>query len=114
MTLNSLFIKRKNRPIKVCSACQERVKCIKGKEHNTRAYSVHPGTILTDLSRHISAEKISASGAVKIDGEMTLAELTDERKTPQGGAATIVWSAVSSQLDGLGGVYIVKTLTSRL
>jgi hypothetical protein len=75
---------------------------------------VHPGTILTDLSRHISAEKISASGAVKIDGEMTFAELTDERKTPQGGAATIVWSAVSSQLDGLGGVYTVKTLTSRL
>ncbi|MFF2443540.1 hypothetical protein [Priestia megaterium] len=47
---------------------------------------------------------------------MTFAELTDERKTPQGGAATIVWSAVSSQLDGLGGVYVytVKTLTSRL
>ncbi|CAK8584888.1 hypothetical protein BMEGG_00799 [Priestia megaterium] len=75
---------------------------------------MHPGTILTDLSRHISAEKISASGAVKIDGEMTFAELTDERKTSQGGAATIVWSAVSSQLDGLGGVYTVKTLTSRL
>ncbi|MBQ4866114.1 hypothetical protein IHQ11_06280 [Priestia megaterium] len=36
---------------------------------------------------------------------MTFAELTDERKTPQEGAATIVWSAVSSQLDGLGGVY---------
>ncbi|MCJ7989047.1 hypothetical protein MUB15_06680 [Priestia sp. OVS21] len=32
---------------------------------------------------------------------MTFAELTDERKTPQGGAATIVWSAVSSQLDGI-------------
>ena len=75
---------------------------------------MHHGTILTDLSRHISAEKISASGAVKIDGEMTFAELTDERKTPQGGAATIVRSAVSSQLDGLGGVYTVKTLTSRL
>lgn len=75
---------------------------------------MHPGTILTDLSRHMSAEKISASGAVKIDGEMTFAELTDERKTPQGGAATIVWSTVSSQLEGLGGVYPVKTLTSCL
>lgn len=75
---------------------------------------MHPGTILTDLSRHMSAEEIRASGAVKIDGEMTFAELTDERKTPQEGAATIVWSAVSSQLDGLGGGDTVKTLTSRL
>lgn len=75
---------------------------------------MHPGTILTDLSRHMSAEEIRASGAIKIDGEMTFPELTDERKTPQEGAATIVWSAVSSQLDGLGGVYTVKILTSRL
>jgi len=44
---------------------------------------------------------------------MTFPELTDERKTPQEGAARIVWSAVSSQLDGIGG-YTVKTLTSRL
>ncbi|WP_427077255.1 hypothetical protein [Priestia megaterium] len=62
----------------------------------------------------MSAEEISASGAVKIDGEMTYAELTDERKTPQEGAATIVWSAVSSQLDGIKAGYTVKTLTSRL
>lgn len=41
---------------------------------------MHPGTISADLSRHMSAEKISASGAVKIDGEMTLAELLTNAK----------------------------------
>jgi len=41
---------------------------------------------------------------------MTFAELTDERKTPQEGAVTIVWSAVSSQLDGLGGVVYCQNI----
>jgi NAD(P)-dependent dehydrogenase (short-subunit alcohol dehydrogenase family) len=49
-----------------------------GKADGVRAFSVHPGTIMTDFARHATREQ---------------------------GAATIVWCAVSPQLDGLGGVY---------
>jgi NAD(P)-dependent dehydrogenase (short-subunit alcohol dehydrogenase family) len=63
----------------------------RGQAHGVRAFSVHPGGILTDLARDLSAEELAG-----FDGEL---------KTPEQGAATSVWCATSPQLDGKGGVY---------
>ena len=62
----------------------------RGEAHGTRAFSVHPGGIYTDLARDLSAEELA------FDGEL---------KTAEQGAATSVWCATSPQLDGKGGVY---------
>jgi len=77
----------------------------RGTPHHVRAFSVHPGTIITELSRHLSNEELSAFGVIEVKGRQTYKELTEERKTVPEGAATIIWCAVSNQLDGKGGVY---------
>ncbi len=63
-----------------------------------RAFSLHPGAILeTDLARHYDPDEL---------------ELVVERarrigsfKNIEQGAATTIWCAISSQLNGRGGVY---------
>lgn len=77
----------------------------RGKPHHVRAFSVHPGSIVTNLSRYLSDEEMGAFGVIDVQGRRTFSELTEERKTVPEGAATIVWCAVSDQLDGKGGVY---------
>lgn len=74
----------------------------RGRDAGVRAFAVHPGAILTALVRHMSmAEQIEA-GYLDEDGN-----LIDPRfKSPEAGAATQVWAATSSQLDGLGGLYL--------
>ncbi len=52
----------------------------RGKPHHVRAFSVHPGTIVTELSRHLSNEELSASGVIDIQGRRAFSELTEERK----------------------------------
>lgn len=76
-----------------------------GKAYGLRALSLHPGGILsTGLSRHMSAEQIRKTGFVDDDGKPVL-DPSRNMKTIEQGAATTVWCAVSSQLDGIGGVY---------
>ena len=81
----------------------------RGAADRVHAFSVHPGTIITDLSRHLTAEdhaafglEIDAGGG--IDTGKFLAKGGDA-KTVQQGAATSVWAAVSPLLDPVGGVY---------
>ncbi|MGH8446258.1 MAG: oxidoreductase, partial [Solimonas sp.] len=69
-----------------------------------RAYSLHPGGIVTELVRHVSAADLRATGFVDQDMKPIIDPARD-MKTPQQGAATCVWCATSPQLDGLGGVY---------
>ncbi|SET21547.1 oxidoreductase [Stigmatella erecta] len=69
---------------------------VRGEPHRIRAFSVHPGAILTELVRSLSDEELRAIQA---------AGPGDFYKTPEQGAATSVWCATSPQLDGLGGVY---------
>jgi NAD(P)-dependent dehydrogenase (short-subunit alcohol dehydrogenase family) len=57
------------------------------------AFAVHPGVIITDLGRHVNVADMKAWGTLKP---------TDVSH----GAATTVWAATSSALDGLGGVYL--------
>ncbi|KQQ91012.1 oxidoreductase [Aureimonas sp. Leaf324] len=76
----------------------------RGQEHGIRAFSLHPGQILTDLARYLSAEEIASFDALDEAGRPIV---NPERgmKTVQQGAATSVWCATSPQLSGMGGVY---------
>ncbi|NLU75357.1 SDR family NAD(P)-dependent oxidoreductase [Streptomyces sp. HNM0575] len=73
----------------------------RGREFGVRAFSLHPGGILTPLQRHLPAEEMVRAGWIDEDGNPLLPSF----KTPEQGAATQVWAATSPQLDGMGGVY---------
>jgi NAD(P)-dependent dehydrogenase (short-subunit alcohol dehydrogenase family) len=72
-----------------------------GKESGVRAFSLHPGAILTPLQRHLTREEMVGYGWIDEDGN----PVGPGFKTPEQGAATQVWAATSPQLDGLGGVF---------
>jgi NAD(P)-dependent dehydrogenase (short-subunit alcohol dehydrogenase family) len=67
-----------------------------------RAFSVHPGAIMTPLLRHLSRDEQIASGTIDEAGN----PINPRFKSPEAGAATQVWAATSSRLDGIGGVYL--------
>jgi NAD(P)-dependent dehydrogenase (short-subunit alcohol dehydrogenase family) len=71
-----------------------------GSQQGVRAFAVHPGGIMTPLQRHLSEEEMRAAGWFDEDGNVIV-----DFKTPEQGAATTVWAATSTQLDGQGGVY---------
>jgi len=55
---------------------------------------------MTELQRHLPQEEMIAMGWMDAEGN-----LNELFKTPEQGASTSTWAAVSPQLDGLGGVY---------
>jgi len=65
-----------------------------GQEHGIRAFAVHPGAIRTDIFRYMTDEELQA-----------WMQRVNDFKTPQQGAATSIWCALSHQLNGIGGVY---------
>jgi NAD(P)-dependent dehydrogenase (short-subunit alcohol dehydrogenase family) len=67
----------------------------RGEAHGVRAFSVHPGAIVTDLMRHMPEEEQRA----------TIDRFQRTMKTVEQGAATSIWCATSPQLAGMGGVY---------
>jgi NAD(P)-dependent dehydrogenase (short-subunit alcohol dehydrogenase family) len=75
-----------------------------GEEHDVRAFSVHPGAILTGLSKHMSQEQLRAQGAIDDQGR-PISDPARGMKSVEQGAATSVWCAMDRQLDGIGGVY---------
>jgi NAD(P)-dependent dehydrogenase (short-subunit alcohol dehydrogenase family) len=76
----------------------------KAESKGVRAFSVHPGGILTDLTRHLETSELQRMGALDENGDPNPLEQTRFKNVPQG-AATSIWCATSPQLDGLGGVY---------
>ncbi|MFC8668087.1 SDR family NAD(P)-dependent oxidoreductase [Streptomyces sp. NPDC057199] len=73
-----------------------------GKDSGVRAFSLHPGGILTPLQRHLPKEEMVERGWIDENGTpLNPAGF----KTPEQGAATQVWAATSPQLSGMGGVY---------
>jgi NAD(P)-dependent dehydrogenase (short-subunit alcohol dehydrogenase family) len=66
-----------------------------------RAFSLHPGFILTPLQRHLSKDEMTAAGWIDADGNLA----DPSFRSPQQGAATQVWAATSPQLEGMGGLY---------
>ncbi|WP_339301362.1 SDR family NAD(P)-dependent oxidoreductase [Paenibacillus sp. FSL R5-0623] len=73
----------------------------RGAKHGVRAFSVHPGGIMTPLQRHMPQEEMIALGWIDESGQVA----NPAFKTPEQGAATQVWAATSPQLEGKGGVY---------
>lgn len=76
----------------------------RGSPHGIRAFSLHPGQILTDLARHLSTEEIAAFDIYDQQGKPRV-EPESGLKTLEQGAATGLWCATSKDLDNHGGVY---------
>jgi NAD(P)-dependent dehydrogenase (short-subunit alcohol dehydrogenase family) len=74
------------------------------RDTGIRAYAVHPGTVATSLARHMSRSDFSRlrQSAGRLDVT-----------TPEYGAATQVWAAVSPHLAGRGGVYLQDCAVSQ-
>lgn len=88
-TANALFARGLNRRL---------------KGDGVEAFAVHPGGIVTPLQRHLDKEEMIALGWLGPDGE--LSEMAKAMfKTPEQGASTTVWAAVSRLIGGKGGVY---------
>ena len=65
-----------------------------GQPYGVRAFAVHPGAIQTDIFRYMTPQELE-----------DWKKMVKGFKTPQQGAATSVWCALSPQLEGMGGVY---------
>lgn len=76
----------------------------RGRSHGVRAFSLHPGQILTDLARHLSTAELAAFDALDEQGRPRL-DPHNGLKTVEQGAATGLWCATSAVLADLGGVY---------
>lgn len=72
-----------------------------GEPRGIRAFSVHPGYILTPLQRHLTRAEMVDAGWVDTNGDAA-----DERFiTAAQGAATPLWAATSPSLAGQGGLH---------
>ncbi|MNL34591.1 oxidoreductase [compost metagenome] len=76
----------------------------RGAPHGIRAFSLHPGAILTDLARHLSEDEINSFDVYDENGNRRIDPARD-LKSPEQGAATSVWAATRPELDGIGGIY---------
>jgi NAD(P)-dependent dehydrogenase (short-subunit alcohol dehydrogenase family) len=75
----------------------------RARQQGVRAFAVHPGGILTELTRHMTDDELAAYGIVR-EGDK-LRPPAAGFKTVAQGAATSVWCAVSPTLGARGGVY---------
>jgi len=80
----------------------------RGRGRGIRAFSLHPGGIVTGLAKHIPVERLKAMGNLDGNGELVIDPERDMKSLPQG-AATHVWCAVSPLLDGKGGVFCANS-----
>lgn len=64
-----------------------------------KSYSVHPGMIFTDLSRHLSKDDVQ-----ELEDRFAANPLTP--KSVEAGASTSVWAATAEELEAHGGVYL--------
>ena len=70
------------------------------RDQGVRAFAVHPGVIHTELSRYMTEETLTSLITRLSERPTAMAW-----KSPEQGAATSVWAATSSLLDGRGGEY---------
>ncbi|WP_448098907.1 oxidoreductase [Luteibacter yeojuensis] len=76
----------------------------RGREHGVRAFALHPGGIMTDLTRHMTQDDLRTLGVIDAEGHL-VAEVARTFKSVPQGASTSVWTATNPKLDGMGGVY---------
>ena len=69
-----------------------------------RAFSVHPGGILTPLQRHLPNEEMQALGWTDADGNLS-EQAAAMFKSPTQGCTTTLWAATSPALAETGGLY---------
>lgn len=74
------------------------------RDQGIRAFSVHPGGIFTPLQRHLPKDEMVALGWIDESGEMSEVARA-VFKTPDEGASTTLWCALSRQLANMGGLY---------
>ncbi|GAA1988880.1 SDR family NAD(P)-dependent oxidoreductase [Nocardiopsis rhodophaea] len=72
-----------------------------GRSDGVRAFSLHPGPILTELQRDLTRAEQVELGWIDTDGHI----IGRGFKTRSQGAATGLWAATSRTLDGRGGLY---------
>jgi NAD(P)-dependent dehydrogenase (short-subunit alcohol dehydrogenase family) len=78
-------------------------------ELGIRAYAVHPGTVATSLARYMSRSDFSQLRKIAVANSAERGESSDgylDFTTPEYGAATQVWAAVSPELADRGGLYL--------
>ncbi len=73
-----------------------------GRHDGVRAFALHPGKIITGLQREMALQEQIDRGWVDEHGNVIGVGF----KTPSQGAATGLWAATSSLLDGRGGLYL--------
>lgn len=73
-----------------------------GATDGVRAFSLHPGKIITGLQREVPVEEQIGLGWINAAGEV----IGKDFKTPSQGAATGLWAATSPLLGGRGGLYL--------
>lgn len=71
-----------------------------------RAFALHPGGIVTELGRHLSADDIALLRARSSGAKLRW-------KTVAQGAATSVFAATAPELDGQGGLYLEDCRVAR-
>ncbi|CCD43583.1 hypothetical protein QC760_001856 [Botrytis cinerea] len=74
-------------------------------DRGLHAFSLHPGSVNTDLSRHMSPEELKQA-----EEDKTFANMM---KSVEQGAATTVWAAVAGELEGTGGKYLENCQISK-
>jgi NAD(P)-dependent dehydrogenase (short-subunit alcohol dehydrogenase family) len=83
------------------------------EQSGVRAFSLHPGSILTNLGRNFTDEQLKAFGVLDANGKR-IVDPSRQLKTIGQGAATQVWCATSPHLNGLGGVYCENVEVARV
>jgi NAD(P)-dependent dehydrogenase (short-subunit alcohol dehydrogenase family) len=69
------------------------------RDRGVRAYALHPGVIMTELSRHLVPDDLQVLASRMPAGAMSA-------KSVEAGAATTVWAATSPELADVGGLYL--------
>lgn len=77
---------------------------MKYADRGLRAFSVHPGGIMTPLQRHLDNEEMIALGWLDESGNLSELAASLFKSTAQG-CTTTLWAATSEMLDGKGGLY---------
>ncbi len=77
---------------------------LKYRGQGLRAFSVHPGGILTPLQRHMAVEEMMAMGWTDAEGNISEQAKSTFKTTTQG-CSTTLWCATSPALENRGGVY---------
>lgn len=70
--------------------------------------AVMPGAIMTNLQRHMTKEEWIKRGWSDQDGKLLF-----KLKSVEAGAATSVWAAISTDLEGKGGLYLENCQVSK-